>query len=105
MNMIKDKNGTELKKGMIVSFQNGTKEGIKWDENDQPMRDENGKIVYETKPVINSGRITRLTSKWANIGDVWGGRVFAKQIPVTELEDYTEAFYENWRKSDQYRCM
>jgi hypothetical protein len=100
-----DKNGVELKKGMIVAFQNGTRRGIKYDENDQPVRDENGMLVKEEVPYMNSGRITRITSKWANIGTVWGGKVFAKMIPLEELEDYTEQFYDNWSKSESYRCM
>ena len=60
---------------------------------------------YVEVPVVETGRITRLTSKWANIGGVWGGKVFAKQVPLESLTECEAEWYENWTKSESYRCM
>lgn len=100
-----DKNGVELTKGSIVKFQNGTRNEILYGPDGTPVRDKNGAVVRREVPAYNQGRITRLTKKWANIGPVWAGKVFAKQIPISELEECSEAFYEAWRNSESYRCM
>ena len=100
-----DKNGAILEKGSIVKFQNGTRDEILYGQDGTPARDQNGAIIRREVPAYQQGRITRLTSKWANIGPVWAGKVFAKQIPLSELEECSEAFFEAWRNSESYRCM
>jgi hypothetical protein len=93
-----DKHGTEIKKGSIVKYndQNGEMRKI-W------------KVGTSTEftlvPQVHQGRITRITSKWANIGTIWGGMVFAKKVPLTELTECAEQFYDAWSKSESYRCM
>ena len=77
-----DSQGTEIQKGSIVQFQNP----------DRPKH-------------FKRGRITRITSKWVNIGGVWGGKVFAKKVPLTEITECADAFYKAWRSSESYRCM
>ena len=50
-------------------------------------------------------RITRLNSKWCNLGAIWGGMVYEKKVPLTEIYEDKAAWYEAWTKTDQYRCM
>jgi hypothetical protein len=95
-----DKNGTEIKKGMIVSFKNQAGEMRR-----KYLHDMGKPMEYVMVPRIESGRISRINSKWVNVSTVWGGKCTHKRIPLTELTDYTEEFYENWRQSESYRCM
>lgn len=99
---VKDKNGVELQVGTIVKFQEGTREEYV-DRIVNP--DGSFTIQYKTVPQMATGRITRLTSKWANVGSVWGGKVFAKQVPVQELIECSKEFYKAWSESESYRCM
>jgi hypothetical protein len=94
-----DKHGTEIKKGSIVSYndQNGEMRKV-WNFGDKA--DE-----YTIVPRVRQGRITRITSKWANIGAIWGKGVYDKMVPLTELTECGEEFYEGWRQSETYRCM
>jgi len=93
-----DKKGTEIRKGSIVCFNN--------QEGEMRRKYEPGASTeYTLVPSIESGRISRINSKWVNISTVWGGKCTHKRIPLTELTDYTEEFYENWRQSESYRCM
>ena len=93
-----DKNGTEINKGMIVKFNN----------QDGEMRrkyEKGASYEFTLVPSIEMGRISRLTSKWANIATIWGGKCTHKRIPLTELTECSEEFYDGWRKSESYRCM
>ena len=93
-----DKNGTEINKGMIVKFNN----------QDGEMRrkyEKGASYEFTLVPSIEMGRISRLTSKWVNIATIWGGKCTHKRIPLTELIECTEEFYDGWRKSESYRCM
>jgi hypothetical protein len=61
-----------------------------------------GSIVrYQTGWV----RITRLNSKWCNLGAIWGGIVYKKKVPLNEIFADEAAWYERWTQSDQYRQM
>jgi hypothetical protein len=97
-----DKNGVAITKGAIVCYKNGTRR-----EYVGRIENADGSFTpqYKTVDKYETGRITRLTSEWANIGGVWGGKVFAKKVPLTELEECGEQWYENWTKSEHYRCM
>ena len=93
-----DKNGTEIKKGMIVKFNN--------QEGEMRRKYEPGaSIKFTLVPAVEMGRISRINSKWVNISTIWGGKCIHKRIPLTELTECTEQFYEGWRKSESYRCM
>ena len=93
-----DKHGTEIQKGSIVKFKDPNGEMTKkWEKG--------ASIKYELVPLMRQGRITRITSKWANIGEIWGGKVRFKQVPLTELTEYAEQFYDAWSKTEHYRCM
>jgi len=50
-------------------------------------------------------RITRLNSKWCNLGAIWGGRVYEKKVPLSEIFEDEKAWYERWTQSESYRCM
>jgi hypothetical protein len=50
-------------------------------------------------------RITRLNSKWCNLGAVWGSRIYEKKVPLTEIFEDEAAWYERWTQSESYRCM
>ena len=93
-----DKHGTEIQKGSIVKFKDPNGEMTKkWEKG--------ASIKYELVPLMRQGRITRITSKWANIGAIWGKGVYDKKVPLTELTECSEQFYDAWRKSETYRCM
>jgi hypothetical protein len=97
-----DKHGVAITKGAIVSYKDGTRrEYIGTIENG----DGSFTPQYKTVDQYATGRITRLTSEWANIGGIWSGKVFAKKVPLTELTECEAEWYENWTKSDAYRCM
>lgn len=93
-----DKHGTEIQKGSIVKYNNQNGEmRKKWEKG--------ASIKFTLVPRVHQGRITRITSKWANIGTIWGGKVVDKKVPLTELTECAEQFYDNWSKSESYRCM
>ena len=50
-------------------------------------------------------RITRLNSKWCNLGAIWGGRVYEKKVPFNEIYEDEAAWYEAWTQTDHYRQM
>jgi len=93
-----DKNGTEIRKGMIVHFNN--------QEGEMRRKYEKGaSCEFTLVPAKEMGRISRINSKWVNISTIWGGKCTHKRIPLTELTECTEEFYEGWRQSESYRCM
>lgn len=97
-----DKNGVAITKGAIVCYKNGTRQ-----EYISTIENADGSFTpqYKTVDKYVTGKITRLTSEWANIGGAWSGKVFAKKVPLTELIECGEEFYDNWTKSETYRCM
>lgn len=74
-NSITDINGTELQVGTVVRHKTG------W------------------------VRITRLNSKWCNLGAIWGSRIYEKKVPLSEIFEDEVAWYQAWQQTDQYRCM
>ena len=72
------------------------------------IRDNRGQVI-EVGTVVRHKtgwvRITRLNSKWCNLGAIWGGRVYEKKVPLSEIFADEVAWYEAWTKTDQYRCM
>ena len=72
------------------------------------IRDNRGQVIevgtvvrYKTGWV----RITRLNSKWCNLGAIWGGSVYEKKVPLSEIYADEAAWYEQWTQSDHYRQM
>ena len=97
-----DKNGTEIAKGRIVKF----------NDQDGEMRrkytnkfEKDASYEFTLVPVTRQGRISRINSKWVNIATIWGGKCTHKRIPLTELTECSEEFYDGWSKSESYRCM
>ena len=74
-NSILDKNGAELQVGTVVKCKTG------W------------------------VRITRLNSKWCNLGSIFGHHIYEKKVPLSEIFADEAAWYEAWTKTDQYRFM
>jgi len=50
-------------------------------------------------------RITRLNSKWCNLGSIFGHHVYEKKVPLSEIVEDEAAWYQRWTQSDTYRCM
>ena len=50
-------------------------------------------------------RITRLNSKWCNLGAIFGSRIYEKKVPLTEVYADEVAWYERWSQSETYMCM
>jgi hypothetical protein len=72
------------------------------------IKDNKGQIIKVGSVVRHKTgwvRITRLNSKWCNLGAIWGGRVYEKKVPLSEIFADEVAWYEAWTKTDQYRCM
>lgn len=85
-----DKNNTEIQKGSIIKFQHTV-----------PHHRKEG----ETRTYEATGRITRITKTTVNVCRVFGGKIFAKQIPISGVTECAEEFYDGWRQSETYRCM
>jgi hypothetical protein len=66
---------TEIAKGMIV----------KWD----------GKF----------GMVSKVTKTTVNLKGPWGGKVWAKQVPIEEVVPAGAEFYNKWTNSETYMCM
>ena len=73
--LIKDGKGQAIQVGSVVNYKNG------W------------------------VRITRLNSKWCNLGAVWGSRIYEKKVPLSEVFEDEVAWYKRWQESETYRCM
>ena len=73
--LIKDGKGQAIQVGSVVNYKNG------W------------------------VRITRLNSKWCNLGSVWGSRIYEKKVPLSEVFEDEVAWYKRWQESETYRCM
>lgn len=50
-------------------------------------------------------RVTRLTKNTVNLGAIFGGRVYHKSVPLTEVREDEAAWYANWSRSESYQCM
>lgn len=57
-----------------------------------------GEGWYKVKSLWKKGTL-------ANLCGVWDGTIRHKQVPVTEMYEDGEAFYEDWSKSETYKCM
>jgi len=101
MNIVNNIHGNkvELKQGQIVLFADPK-------DADRPIRRKrkNGIVYFEQRrgnyrvhKIYKNGNVT-LTS-------VWGSRVKHKGVKLTELTENTTGFYDDWRKSETYRCM
>ena len=77
--MSQDRNGQEIKVGSIVTWTNGESQ--------------------------STGRISRITKTTCNLRGVWGGKIFAKRIPLKDVEESSERFYTAWERSESYMCM
>lgn len=49
-------------------------------------------------------RITRLNSKWCNLGAIWGRSVYEKMVPLTDIIEDEAAWWKAWQQTDAYRC-
>jgi hypothetical protein len=74
-NLITDINGAELQVGTVVRHKTG------W------------------------VRITRLNSKWCNLGAIFGRHIYEKKVPLSEIFADEAAWYQAWQQTDQYRQM
>ncbi len=50
-------------------------------------------------------RIKTLFKTHATLCPIFGGRIIAKKVPLSELTEDREAWYEAWTQSETYRCM
>ena len=65
----------EIKKGSIVAYKDGT------------------------------FRVTARFAKSVNLGAVFGGHIYHKGVPVDQVRENYDEWYEAWTKSETYRCM
>lgn len=50
-------------------------------------------------------KVTKATKNTCNLGSVFGRTLCHKSVPKSEVKEDEAAWYENWSKSDAYRCM
>ena len=50
-------------------------------------------------------RVTRKTKHTVNLGRVFGSGIIHKSVPLSDVKEDEQAWYEYWSKSDSYRCM
>lgn len=77
MKTLTDKNGKTIAKGTVVHFKDG------W------VR-------------VTSVNKTRQT---VNVGGIFSGRVYEKDVPLYEVYEDDAAWFESWQKSETYQSM
>jgi len=66
---------TEIKKGSIVSFENG------------------------------NYRVTSVKGGKVNLGSIFGKYIYYKGIPIEDMFENEEQWYKKWSQSESYMCM
>ena len=50
-------------------------------------------------------KVTKVTKKTVNLGSVFGKTIYYKGVDINLVTEDSDAFYDNWRKSEAYQCM
>jgi hypothetical protein len=40
-----------------------------------------------------------------NLGPIFGGKTTLKSVPINEVKEDYQGWYDLWRQSETYRCM
>jgi hypothetical protein len=77
------------------------------------MNEQTG-TVNVTRPIVKGSivrykdgwvKVTRLTSKTVNLGAIFGGKIYHKGIPLSEVYEDEAEWYNHWTQSETYKCM
>ncbi len=50
-------------------------------------------------------RITAVFKKTCNIGGIFNGKIYHRGVPLEQVTEDREAWYDEWSKSETYQCM
>ena len=50
-------------------------------------------------------RVTAKFKNTVNLGGIFNGKLYHKGVPLSEVEEAHEEWYEGWTKSETYQCM
>lgn len=64
---------------------------------------------------LHKGSVVRYKDGWmevtakfknhVNLGHIFYGKTRIKNVPLSEVTEDHDAWYENWTHSEQYQCM
>lgn len=67
------------------------------------------------KPEIIKGSVVSYSNGWfrvtarfndtVNLGAIFAGKTSVKAVPLTDVEEDHEAWYDQWSQSESYKCM
>jgi len=50
-------------------------------------------------------RVTAKFKNTVNLGGIFNGKLYHKGIPLSEVVEAHDEWYEGWTKSESYQCM
>lgn len=50
-------------------------------------------------------RVRAVFKNTVNLGQIWGSKTTVKQVPHNQVKEDYQNWYNDWSKSEQYRCM
>ncbi len=50
-------------------------------------------------------RVTSARGQKVNLGAIFGGHIYHKSIPVTQVREAEAEWYAKWQRSESYQCM
>jgi hypothetical protein len=50
-------------------------------------------------------RVSARFKNTVNLKSVWGSKTLHKQVPLSEVKEDEEAWYNRWTESEHYKCM
>ena len=50
-------------------------------------------------------RVTAKFAKTVNLGGIFNGKIYHRKVPLTEVVEAHDEWYERWTKSETYQSM
>ena len=62
-------------------------------------------LIVSIKDESGYYKVTSFRGGKVNLGSVFGRSIYHKGVPVENVYENGDAFYDNWSKSETYMCM
>jgi len=62
-------------------------------------------VKYRDKDGNSYYRVTKLTKNFVNLGSIFGRTIYHKSVPLSEVTEAHDEWYEIWSKSESYQSM